>query len=78
LNASWGRKRLELLRELVPTATVIAVLVNPTNPNAETTSRDVQAAARAIGLQIHVLQRQHRTRDRCGLRNLVQLRAARS
>jgi putative ABC transport system substrate-binding protein len=47
-------KRLELLRELVPGALVIAALLNPNNPNAETRSRDVQAAARAIGQQIHV------------------------
>jgi putative ABC transport system substrate-binding protein len=51
-----GPKRLELLHELVPTATSLGVLVNPTNPNAETVSRDLQAAARALGLQLHVLQ----------------------
>jgi putative tryptophan/tyrosine transport system substrate-binding protein len=48
-------KRLELLRELVPAATLVAVLVNPTGPDAETTLRDVGPAARAIGLQIQVL-----------------------
>ena len=49
-------KRLELLRELVPGAARVAVLVNPANAaNAETTLRDVEAAARAIGLQIQVL-----------------------
>ena len=49
-------KRLELLRELVPAAARVAVLVNPTNPaTAETTLRDVEAAARAMGLQIQVL-----------------------
>jgi putative ABC transport system substrate-binding protein len=47
-------KRLELLRELVPGILVIAALLNPNNPNAEARSRDVQAAARAIGQQIHV------------------------
>src|SRR5215472_8903522 len=49
------RKRLELLHELVPKATAIAVLVNPTNPNAETVSHDLQAAARALGLQIDIV-----------------------
>ena len=49
-------KRLELLRELVPAATRVAVLVNPANAaNTETTLREVEAAARAIGLQIQVL-----------------------
>jgi putative tryptophan/tyrosine transport system substrate-binding protein len=47
-------KRLELLRELVHGAVRIAVLVNPANPNAETILRDVEAAARAMGLQIQV------------------------
>ena len=47
-------KRLELLRELVPTASRLAVIVNPTNLNAETTLRAVEAAARAMGLQIQV------------------------
>ena len=49
-------KRLELLRELVPGATRVAVLVNPANATAtETTLRDVESAARAMGLQIQVL-----------------------
>jgi putative ABC transport system substrate-binding protein len=47
---------LELLRELVPGAARVAVLVNPDNArNTETTLRDVEPAARAIGLQIQVL-----------------------
>jgi putative ABC transport system substrate-binding protein len=50
-------KRLGLLRELVPAATRVAVLVNPANArNAETTLRDVEAAARAMGVQIQVLK----------------------
>src|SRR5262245_63398678 len=48
-------KRLELAHELVPTATIIAALVNPTHPNAETIARDLQAAARILGVQLHVL-----------------------
>src|SRR5262249_49728599 len=45
-------KRLELLRELVPKANRVAVLVDPTNPTtAESTLRDVEGAARAVGLQ---------------------------
>jgi putative ABC transport system substrate-binding protein len=51
-----GSKRLELLHELVPTATSIALLVNPTNPDlAEALSRDVLAAGGRLGLRIHIL-----------------------
>jgi ABC-type uncharacterized transport system substrate-binding protein len=50
-------KRLELLRELVPRAARVAVLVNPANSTStESTLRDVAAAAPAIGLQIEVLR----------------------
>ena len=63
-------KRLELLRKLVPAAARIAVLVNPAEAtNTATNLRDVEAAARAMGLQIQVAQRQHQTRNRCGLRD---------
>jgi ABC-type uncharacterized transport system substrate-binding protein len=55
LNVEVAPKRLELARELVPTATVIAVLVNPTNPNTETELEHLQAAAQALGLQLHIL-----------------------
>jgi len=55
-SAELIAKRLELLHELVPAATRVAVLVNPANAaNSEPTLRDVQSAARAIGLQIQVL-----------------------
>jgi putative tryptophan/tyrosine transport system substrate-binding protein len=47
-----GAKNLELLRELVPNVTVIAALANPINPNAEPQVRDLQAAARTLGLQL--------------------------
>jgi putative ABC transport system substrate-binding protein len=56
LNTELGPKRLELLHELVPMATVIGVLTNPTNPSlAEPTTRDLQSAAGSLGLQLHVL-----------------------
>ena len=62
LNAEILPKRLELMHELVPTATTIALLVNPSNPLvAETESRDAQTAARTLGLQLHVL---HTSTDR--------------
>jgi putative ABC transport system substrate-binding protein len=50
-------KRLELLRELVPTATRIAALVNPSNAaNTNVTVKDIETAGRAMGLQIEVLE----------------------
>jgi putative ABC transport system substrate-binding protein len=55
LNMEMGAKRLQLLHELVPRATTIAVLVNPTDPSAETYTRDAQAAARTMGLQLDIL-----------------------
>jgi putative ABC transport system substrate-binding protein len=62
LNAEVGPKRLELLHELVPTATIVALLVNPTNPTlAESTMKALQAAARTLGVQLHVL---HASTDR--------------
>jgi putative tryptophan/tyrosine transport system substrate-binding protein len=50
-----GAKRLELLRELVPSATVIGLLINPGNPTSDSQTRDVQAAARAIGVEPLIL-----------------------
>jgi putative tryptophan/tyrosine transport system substrate-binding protein len=50
-----GPKRLELLRQLVPKAKTIGVLVNPNNPNTEAERRDVQTAAQAVGQQLVVL-----------------------
>jgi putative ABC transport system substrate-binding protein len=56
LNTELAAKRLELLRELVPAATRMAVLVNPTNAaNVATTLRELETAARAIGVQIQIL-----------------------
>jgi putative tryptophan/tyrosine transport system substrate-binding protein len=55
LNTELGPKRLELLREVLPAASSMAVLVNPTNPNAEALSRSLNEAARNLGLQLHIL-----------------------
>jgi ABC-type uncharacterized transport system substrate-binding protein len=55
-SAELAAKRLALLRELVPTAVRVAVLVNPADATrAETTVKDVEAAARVIGLEVRVL-----------------------
>jgi putative tryptophan/tyrosine transport system substrate-binding protein len=55
LNVDTGQKRLELIHELVPTASTIGLLLNPTNAVAETQSKDLLAAARTLGLKLHVL-----------------------
>ncbi len=56
LNIEVGPKRLELLRELLPAATIIAVLVDPSSPAVtEQFMHDLQAAAPALGMQLHVL-----------------------
>jgi putative tryptophan/tyrosine transport system substrate-binding protein len=76
LNVEVGPKRLELVHELLPTVTIIAVLVNPTSPNiAELFSRAMQQAARTLGLELHVL---HASADRdleAAFARVVQLRA---
>ena len=57
LAAEVGAKRLELLRELVPKVTRVAVLIDPANAAInESTLRDVNSSARAMGLQIHVIR----------------------
>jgi putative tryptophan/tyrosine transport system substrate-binding protein len=55
LAVEVGPKLLEMLRGVVPSATIIALLVNPTNPNSETQSKSTQEAARRLGLELHVL-----------------------
>jgi putative ABC transport system substrate-binding protein len=55
LSAELATKSVELLQEMVPAAKVIAYLVNPSNPIAETVSMQAQAAGSALGIQIHIL-----------------------
>jgi putative tryptophan/tyrosine transport system substrate-binding protein len=76
LDVELGPKRLELLHELVPTATIIAALVNPADAaRAETTAKGFQTAASTLGLQLHIL---HASSDRdlnIVFASLIQLRA---
>jgi putative ABC transport system substrate-binding protein len=68
-------KRLELLHELIPTARVIALLVDPTDPAIfEKTTQSVQAAARSLGLELHVLNVSTEPDLDAVFANLVQLR----
>jgi len=56
LAGPLGAKRLELLRELNPKTTAVGLLVNPNNPNSEPELADLDAAARTMGLQTHILK----------------------
>jgi putative ABC transport system substrate-binding protein len=69
-------KKLDLLHELVPKAVVIGLLVNPRNPNAETVLKGVQAAARMLGLQMHVVNAATEGEFDAAFATLVQLPAS--
>jgi putative ABC transport system substrate-binding protein len=76
LTAEVAPKRLELLHELVPTATTFALLVNPTSPaQADPQVRDLQAAASKLGLQVHILRASTEPDIDAAFATLVQLRA---
>jgi putative tryptophan/tyrosine transport system substrate-binding protein len=55
LGVELGPKQLQLLHELVPAATIMAVLVNPDFPVAESQAQELHAAARKLGLEFHIL-----------------------
>ena len=75
LSAEIGAKRLQLLHELVPKAVIVAALVNPTNMNAESLSKDLQAAARNIGLQLHLVQANTERDIEAAFATVLELRA---
>jgi len=68
-------KRLELLHELLPGATVVAALINPTTTAAETQSNDLQVSARGLGLDLHLLSAGAERDFETAFAKLVQLRA---
>jgi len=72
LTAELNPKRFELLRELVPQAGVIAILVNPDNPSAERVVRDVGEAARLNGVQLHILKASTESEIDAAFASLVQ------
>ena len=76
LNVELAPKKLELMHELLPAATIIALLINPTNViAAENELRTVQAAAQTIGLQLHVLHASTERDFDSVFASLVRLRA---
>jgi putative ABC transport system substrate-binding protein len=75
LTAELNPKRFELISELVPQAGVIALLVNPNNRSAERVMRDVQEAARAKGVQLHILKASAEGEFEAIFGSLVQLQA---
>ena len=75
LNVELMPKRLELVSELVPDAKVIALLVNPKNPNAEQIIRDMQEAARAKAVKLHTLKAATESGIDTAFTSLVELHA---
>jgi putative tryptophan/tyrosine transport system substrate-binding protein len=76
LNTEVAPKRLELLHELVPTATAFALLVNPTNPvAAEDQSRNALTVAKSLGLELHVLHASSQNDFDAAFTKIIQLRA---
>jgi putative ABC transport system substrate-binding protein len=75
LNSELGAKRLELLREMVRSVDLVAVLVNPASPAAEFDMRDVEAAARAIGQKIRILRVNASSEIEAAFADLVEHRA---
>jgi putative tryptophan/tyrosine transport system substrate-binding protein len=75
LTAELAAKRLELLHELLRTATVVALLVNPTTPLTEPETRGVRDAARSLGLQLHVVNASTESEIDAAFRTLTELRA---
>ena len=76
LTSVVAQKKLELLHDLLPGETVVALLFNPTNPIlAETNRRDLQAAARTLGLQILMLRASSEREFETAFATLVQQRA---
>ena len=75
VSAELEAKRLGLLHELVPSATSMAVLVNPTRPGVDAQSTQAQQAARALGLSLHILKASNERDLDAVFVTLVQLRA---
>jgi putative ABC transport system substrate-binding protein len=74
LVTALGAKRLELLRELVPSAKIVGFLVNPANPTSESQTTDTQAAARALGIELVIRNARSESDIDSAFENLAQER----
>ena len=75
LSVELGPKQLQVLQELLPKAHVVAALINPSSPNTEPWSKNVQAAAHTLGLQVHILKVDTEQDIDTAFATLLQLRA---
>ena len=75
LNLEVGPKKLELMHDLVPSAAIIALLVNPNNPEGEIQSREAQVAMRKLGLELHIVHAGTERDIDAAFATLLQLRA---
>jgi putative ABC transport system substrate-binding protein len=75
LSTATGAIRLQMMREAVPNAAVIGLLVNPANPNAELDTQEAQNAARKLGLELHVVGASNAQEIDTAFATLVQQRA---
>ena len=71
-----GPKRLELVHELLPSASSVALLINPANPRAAVQASETQAAGRALGLEIHILNATNESEIDSAFATFGQVRAA--
>ena len=75
LGSELVAKRLGLLRDLIPKATLIGFLVNPNDPRTKTQTKDMQEAAHGLGLQIHILSATNEGEISSAFAKLAELRA---
>jgi ABC-type uncharacterized transport system substrate-binding protein len=75
LTVAMEAKRLQLLHELVPTAAVVAIIVNPNNPQADQQLHELQAAARTLGVQVETFKAATPNEIDNAFANVVQRRA---
>jgi putative ABC transport system substrate-binding protein len=75
LAVELGQKRMELMREVIPAARLMAVLINPIGPNLKSVSRDLHDAAQTLGQPIHVLHASTEHEIDAAFETFVQLRS---